>query len=393
MIWDYLRLIYRDVVGRKFSSFLTFFAISLGIVSIFVIFLVSAGFEQSISKEFEKLGTNRLIISFDGSQVPSLNFKKGLTDDEARLVENKAYIEKVFSYYIKNLQLKYSNEFVSRSVFGGYLDEEFFTDFNAEVEYGRYPKSNEKYVVVIGPEFAENMYSKPVGVGSNIYIKDVKFKVVGVLKSIGNPEDDKNFYVPIDTLRDIYDDPNTVHMLYATVVENYDVDVAASNIDILLENRFGDDTVDVMTLASMIEQLNSVLDIIKLTLGGIAFVSLIVGALGIINTMFVIITEKTKDIGIMKAVGARNIDVFMIYVLEAGLFGFLGGVLGIVFGSFGGKAFEAWAVGAGYTFLEINISFTLVGILLLFSFCVGAFAGFVPAYKASRLKIVDTFRK
>jgi len=168
----------------------------------------------------------------------------------------------------------------------------------------------------------KNQFQKEVRVGSNIYIKDTKFKVIGILKSVGNPEDDKNAYFPIDTLRDIYESGDQVHFIYATVNENYDINLAASNIELLLEKRLGEDTVNVMTLEQMMEQLDSILLIVKMTLGGIALVSLIIGAFGIINTMFVIITEKTKDIGVMKAVGATNSNIFLYMYLRRVLLGF-----------------------------------------------------------------------
>lgn len=388
---DYLGLVFKDIENRKFSSFLTFFAISLGILSIFVIILVSQGFEQSIAKEFEKIGTNRIIIQSDGSSLTS--FKKGLTDNEVKLIGNKPYVIDSQPYYMKTIQLEYNHEFISRLVLGANLEKDFFDDFNVEVEYGRYPKLGEENVVVMGPVAANDLFKKKINVGSNIYVEGNKFKVVGILKSLGNPEDDKNIYFNINKLREIYDDGDVVHMIYASVDENYDVKLAAENIEVLLENRLGDDSVVVSTLDQFMESFNQILGIVQMTLGGIAFVSLIVGAFGIINTMFVIITEKTKDIGIMKAIGARNEDIFFIYIFQAGLFGFLGGVLGMFMGSFGALGFEAWAKSAGYTFLEITINVSLVGGLLLFSFLIGAFAGFVPAYRASRLQIVETFRK
>ena len=200
-------------------------------------------------------------------------------------------------------------------------------------------------------------------------------------------------YISIDTMREEFELGNQVDMMFATVDENYDVDLAAENVKILLENKLGDDSVDVQTFAQLLEQVNTILGIVQSTLGGIALVSLIVGAVGIINTMFVIITEKTKDIGIMKAIGARNGDIFSIYILQAGVFGFLGAVVGVILGALGGLAFGAWAAANGYSFLEITIDPIVVLSLLIFGFVIGALAGFIPAYRASKLSIVETFRK
>ena len=389
---DLIGLIWTDINQRKFSSFLTFLAISLGILSIFLIILISQGFQQSIEKQFEQLGTNRLIIQYDsGGGLMAMN--KGLTDNEVKLVKNKPYISSVQPHYIKKVQLKYGNEYVPRLVLSSYIDEDYFEDYDLKIMEGRFPKLNEKYAMVVGPEVIENIFDKKVRVGSNIYIKDMKFKVVGILESIGNPEDDKNIYVNIDSLRKIYDEDKVVHMIYAKVVENYDVKIAAGNIEHLLENKLGDDTIKIMTFDQILESFNSILSIVQMTLGGIAFISLIVGSFGVINIMFIIITEKTKDIGIMKGIGAKNADIFFIYIFQAGIFGLFGGILGMIFGSFGAIGFEVWASSAGFTFLKINISFILVLELLLFSFLLGAISGFIPAYRASKLNVVECFRK
>lgn len=393
MILDYISLILKDIKGRKFSSFLTFFAISLGILTIFAIVLVSQGFSQSIEKQFEQMGSNRLIIQTKGSNSFSGEIRKGLTDNEVKLLETRPYIKSVDPFVMKSSNIKSGNDVIRQSLMGVPLNKEFFDIYNVEIESGRYPTDNDRYVIVVGPEFAENGFDKKLVVGSNIYIQDIKFKVIGILKSVGSPEDDSQVYISIDDMRTVFDLGKQVDMMFVTVEENYDVNLAAENSKILLENKLGDDSVNVQTFAQMLEQVNTILGIVQATLGGIALVSLIVGAVGIINTMFVIIAEKTKDIGIMKAIGATNGDIFSIYILQAGIFGFLGAILGIIFGAIGGLGFGAWAAANGYSFLEITIDPMIVLILLIFGFVIGAIAGFIPAYRASRLSIVETFRK
>ena len=387
-----LFIVFKDLENRKLSSFLTFFAISLGILSIFVIFLISIGFTNSIQAEFEKVGTNLIIISPLGGGVSDFS-KKGLTDRDLKLVENRPFIESASAYYIRNAQIEFDNQFRPNLVMGSILTKKNFEIFNLEIDKGRFAKENEKYAMIIGPDAATDLFDKDIRVNSNVYISGVKFKVVGILKSVGNPQDDKNIYVNINTIRDIYGDLDMVSQIYARVVKTYDVDLAANNTKIYLENRHGKDSIDVKTFKQMISSLTDVLDIVKFTLAGIAFISLLVGAIGIINTIFVIISEKTKQIGILKALGARNKDILFIYIFQAGLYGLLGGILGMIFGIFLSFGFEAWAQKAGFTFLKIGVDWGLVLSLLVFSFFIGVLSGFIPAYKASHLKIVDTFRK
>ena len=194
-------------------------------------------------------------------------------------------------------------------------------------------------------------------------------------------------------MREIYDEPNKISFLQVKIVDNYDVNLAKDNLLIALENSLGKDTVNIQTYAQLLEQFTNVLNVIKYTLGGIALVSLIVGALGIINTMYVIVTEHTRDIGIMKAVGARNSDILMIYVMQAGIFGAIGSVIGIILGSVFSKLFELWATSYGYSFLAITIDpFIVIG-LLFFGFVIGLISGFLPAYRASKIQIIDSMRK
>lgn len=393
MNFDYLSLIFSDIKSRKFSSFLTFFAISLGILSIFVIILVSQGFQQSIQDQFEKMGSNRLIISASGGNTFAGKFQKGLTSNEVKLLESKPYISDVQPMIQKKTSIKYLNQIVQSPILGVPFTKAYFDDYNIEIETGRFPKNTDKYSIILGPEAAKNLFNKEVKVGSNLYINNTKFKVIGILKSVGNPSDDSQIYTSIDTIRNIFNLGNQVDVVFAKVTAGIDVNQASSNTKILLENKLGKDTVNVQTFDQLLGQVNSILSIVQMTLGGIALVSLLIGAVGIINTMFVIITEKTKEIGIMKAIGATNFDIFSIYVMHSGIFGTIGALIGVIFGSLIAIGFGSWAKNNGYSFLTITVTPTAVISLLLFGFLIGVIAGFIPAKQASKLLIVETLRK
>ncbi|MCA9496175.1 MAG: ABC transporter permease [Nanoarchaeota archaeon] len=390
---DYLGLVFEDIRQRKFSSFLTFFAISLGILTIFVIFLLGQGFEDSIAAQFEQLGSNRLYISSSTTNLASGTFTKGLSETELKLIKNKPYVKEAYPYYSKFGQIKYGKEFKSSLLFGSTINENFFKEYNLDIDQGRFPKETEKYSIVIGPTAAKELFEKEIEIGSSLHVKEYKFKVVGILKSVGNPQDDSNIYFPIDTLRNIYGDKDNIGFIDVTINENYDILIAEKNLKILLENKLGKDSIEILAPTQLLEQVGSILDIVKYTLGGIAFVALIVGAVGIINTMYVIITEKTRDIGIMKSIGAKNEDILFMYIFQAGLFGLLGAILGVVIGSFTAKGFEIAAQAAGYTFLEITIYPINIISLLLFGFFIGVLAGFLPAWKASKINIIEAIRK
>ena len=158
-----------------------------------------------------------------------------------------------------------------------------------------------------------------------------------------------------------------------------------------LKQKRDDTNFQVLTAAQIVEQINNVLGIVQVVLVGIAMISLIVGAIGILNSMYTSVLERTKDIGIMKAVGARNSDILKIFLIESGLMGFVGGIFGIILGIVVALIVGEIASNSGFLLLiKIEIPLLLFG--LLFSFLVGMISGTLPAYQASKLKPVDALR-
>lgn len=391
---DYLGLVFKDINRRKFTSFHTLFAISLGIFAIFFIFLTSSSFSDSIKVQFEQFGTNRLYVTEVTTNLgPSVTGNGGLTDNTLELIESKAYVKKVYPYYSRTSDVKFGNEVERIGLFGSRLSEEFFNDLKVELDQGRFPKSNEKYAILIGPNTVDDIFDKKVSIGSNLYIKGIKFKVVGIRKSLGNPDDDSIIYAQLDTLREIYDEGDRVGIIDVIIQDGYDMTLAKENLKIFLDNKLGEDTTEITSPDQFLDQLNTILGIVNLTLGGIGFIALLVGAFGIINTMYVIITEKTKDIGIMKAIGATNSQVLFMYMFQSGMFGFLGAILGLFFGILGGIGFQALLGSLGYTFVKVSFSLSLMLSLLIFGFIIGVIAGYLPSKQASKLIVVECLRK
>ena len=393
MKFGFLYLILRDISRKKFSTLLTLFAISLGVLAVFVIVIVSSSFQKSITEQFEKVGSNKLYISkVERGVIPQGN-KKELSDNLFLEISSKPFIDSVIPLYSARKQIKYGREYKSKAIFGVEFTNKNIEDLGLEVEFGRVPKKNEKYVALVGPDFLSDGFEKDLSLGSKVEIGENKFKIVGIFKSVGNPEDDQNFMLPLNSLREIQNEPEGVTLFYATVQKDYDVLLAKENLQRLLDRRLGKDRVEIQSADQILEQLNSFVQIIQVTLGGIAFVSIIVGALGIINTMYVIVAEKIKDIGIMKACGATNFQILLLFIVQAGIFGLLGAFLGIFLGFFVLIFLEKVAISQGYTFLKITFDFFVVLWLLLFGFFVGVVAGFLPSKQASKQNVVDALRK
>ena len=294
---------------------------------------------------------------------------------------------------MQRVQLKSGTQFISKMVIGTHLSQTFFDANSGKISQGRFPKLSEKYSIVLGSNAGEELFDKDLRVGSNLFIDGVKFKVVGILESFGNPEDDKNVFVNIDTIRNIFDLGDSIALFDVVVDPGYDVTLAQNNLQIFLDNRVGDDVLDVRSLQDMMESLDFVLDIIKYTLGGIGVIALLVGALGIVNTMYVVVSDRQKEIGIMKAIGARDFDILFMFVFQAGMYGFFGGVLGIIMAAGVSVLFEVVAQAGGFTFLKITFDFVAAFWLIIFSFIIGIISGYVPSKQAADLVLVDAIRK
>ena len=231
MLTDLMKLVISDLYKKKFSSFLTLFAISLGVLTIFLIFLLSSGFSSSLDAEFDKLGTNRLYVS---SKVTGLSgsSSKSLTDNLLKQVQNRPYVKDIFPYVMQTVQLKSGTQFISKMVIGTHLSQTFFDANSGKISQGRFPKLSEKYSIVLGSNAGEELFDKDLRVGSNLFIDGVKFKVVGILESFGNPEDDKNVFVNIDTIRNIFDLRDSIALFDVVVDPGYDVTLAQNNLQI-----------------------------------------------------------------------------------------------------------------------------------------------------------------
>ena len=391
MIGDLLRLVVNDLLRKKFSSFMTFFAISLGIFIIFLIVLVSAGFESSIEDFFDQYGANRVYITSGSGIAP--DGSTALSDREVELIEQRPFVDKAYGYVTRRGTLTMGSEDRPANLIGYKFDGEFFDTYNLDFSQGREPSQGESNAVVFGSQAAEEIFSREIRLGTSVELRGERFRIVGVLEPVGNQQDDNQVYFDLDTLRDLYDLEDNLEMIEVILAGGEDLDFAVENLENILSRELDEDSYNIITPDDLLDQVRNILSIIQYSLGGIAFISLIVGSIGIINTMFVIVTEKTKDIGIMKSVGARNRDILLMFVMMSGSFGFFGALLGVILGSIGAVIFENVAQEVGFDFLEIPIDPMVIVYTLLFGILIGVISGYFPSRKASKITIIDTLRK
>jgi putative ABC transport system permease protein len=241
------------------------------------------------------------------------------------------------------------------------------------------------------------VFARPLATGSRITINNQPFEVVGFFKEIGNPSDDMNIYLSYAGMESLYPE---VKDKYVMAVIRAAQDVKPSELADKIQEKLrkhdglkkGEETFYVQTFEDLLATFAIILDVINGVLVLIALISVIVASVNIMNTMYTSVMERTKEIGVMKAIGARNSDIYNIFVLESGVLGFIGGAIGILFGYIVASIGGAIAANAGLGLLKPIFPWYLIAGCLLFATAVGAVSGILPAKQAAQQKPVDSLR-
>lgn len=389
---DYFLMAVNSIRHRKLRSWLTVIGIIIGVAAIISLITISRSLESTLEQQFETFGANRIFISGKGFQGPG-TMSNGLTIKDVETIEKISGIAYVAPGLFRNAEIIYKKEtgFTLIAALPAKQFKDFYTDAGIDVQQGRVIKDGEKYVAIVGSRVAKKMFPKELTVGTKIKINKVDFKIVGILQDIGNAQDDNQINIPLEAAREIFNELNSVDMIIAQVKTTSDIPLIQEKIEKELERKRGDTSFEVVTASQILEQINQILGVMQIVLVGIAAISLLVGAIGIMNSMYTSVLERTKEIGIMKAIGARNPDILQIFLIEAGLIGLVGGVLGTALGTGMAIIIGPIAQQAGFPMI-INIEVGVLIMGLLFAFVVGMTSGILPAYQASKLKPVDALR-
>ncbi len=384
-------IVLRNISSRKLRSWLTVIGVVIGVAAIVALTSVSRSLELSIKQEFEGFGSDKITIYGKGG-VPG--FGTGLNRRDVEAVESAKGLGYVAPFLTKSAKVKFKEDTNSLVLFGmpPGISERLFEDMSLDFSEGSSFESDSKKAV-IGPRVAYDLFGRDLGVKSKIEIEGEKFEVAGILEPVGNPSDDSQVYLPLGAMRELFGDEDGVSLIWAKVDEGADVDEAAEKITESLKRVRSEESFTVVTPEQLLEQLGTVLGILQAVLVGIAGISLIVGSVGIASSMYTSVAERTRDIGVMKAIGASSREITSIFLIEAGLVGLVGGAIGVFMGFGIAKVISFGAAKAGFTFLKIFVEPQFVAIGLAFAVAVGLASGFLPARQAARLKPVDALRK
>ena len=383
------------VKHRKMRFALTVLGIVIGIAAVVSLVSIGQGMETSITEAFEAFGADKLIIfpgSFQGPQTGS--FSINLEDDDVNEVKKVSGVKDAAGMWVLSFPVTFKDQTASIYLFG--MDpeeaEEFMEDIASfELEDGKFLTDKDRYGTVIGSLTAHSTYEKEIGVGDKIEIKGVDFKVKGVIQATGSPQDDRSAMLSLDTMRELFDDSDEISMIMATADESR-IEKIAEDVKDVLEDKYGEDTVSVTTSEQLASQISDIFAILSLVLGAIAGISLLVAGVGIANTMYMSVLERTREVGIMKAIGATNWNVLEIFLVESLIIGVIGGIIGSVLGAVLSQAINIASQGYLPIPLKASVSLELFLAGVSFAIVVSILFGLIPARKAAKLKPVDALR-
>lgn len=402
MITEYFVMSIRNLKKRKLRTGLTMLGIFISVATIFMLISLSLGLQNAVEEQFKILGTDKLFI------IPKTGFlgPPGSVGGVVFTEKDVNTIKKVrgvadYSYVtIANAKVEFSKQTKYLMVVGLPLEN---TDVYTETgswgaDEGILLQEGDEGSVMLGCMFKEGgVFDKPVNIGNKLIINDERFKVRTGLKCVGNPGDDSSILMPLTDLRRLFDTPERVDQILIKVENEEDILEVADRIENKLRKSRGltEKTQDfiVLTPEELLEGFQDILSIITVFLAGVAAISLLVGAIGISNTMYTSVLERTNEIGVMKALGAQNKDILTIFLTESGFLGLIGAGIGVILGYSVSKTIEFIAVNSlNTTLLQAAAPLYLVIGCLGFGFLIGAVSGALPAYRASRTNVVDALR-
>jgi putative ABC transport system permease protein len=403
MIRDYAKMALMNLLHRKTRSWLTLIGIFIGITAVVALISLGQGLQHAITAEFLELGADKIQISAKGNEFTGNQaLTSALKDRDLRTVERTNGVILATTYNMRSAKIEWRDQIAFYGVMGFSTEERRFQLMNdywtLKLEEGRSLKQGDMYKAVIGKDLSNpDKLESPLKVGDKVKINSTTFEIVGMYAKMGDPGADTAIYVSEDAFKILFDTQGTYDGIVAQVNPGEDAEAVADEVQAELRRERGldegDENFNVQTPKDLIDSFLVVFNIVNFVIIGIAMISLIVGAVGIMNTMYTAVLERTKEIGIMKAIGATNKAVLTIFLIESGMLGLIGGLIGLITGLGLAKITEY----IGKTVLDTLLlsawwSWGLVFGALAFAFITGAGAGIMPAYRASKQKPVDSLR-
>jgi putative ABC transport system permease protein len=393
-LFEPIILAFRSLRANKVRSLLTMLGIIIGVASVILLVSIGSGLQAFITQQFASLGANTLFV-FPGkvdfkSGGPATPVSKFQISDVTDIEHESEFVRLISPGVIQQAVLTAKGNTASEQTVG--IWEPYFQIASYEAEYGDIIRQTDvertRKVIVLGATAAKDLFGDTDPVGQSVTLGDVRYLVKGVLKAKGSggglgSDIDQRAFIPFTTaLRQF----NMTHP-YALFIQTNDPDTvseAAEDIKHILLKRLKPDDFTVLQQTELLNTITQFLSVITVALGGIAAISLLVGGIGIMNIMLVSVTERTREIGLRKAVGATSNDIMVQFLIEAVILSLFGGLIGISLGTLGSLALRA--------VIQTQVTLWSVGLAAGFSTLIGIIFGVAPAVRASKLDPIEALR-
>ena len=383
-----------DFKRDKIRTALTSLGITIGVMSVVMLIALGLGLKNYIERQFENLGANLVMV------LPGSGFGGGGGGFGAGLVGGAEFDERDVKDLRRVEGIKYLTPMVFKSslieadgeektgyVFG--INEEYFDLMNYEPIagelWGKTEVGKKSKVAVMGYSIADELFDKPEdALGKTLRVTGIRLKVVAVIKKVGDNEQDHAVMLPYTTTFGSINPNKTFFAIYLGVESKDRVEEVSSNAEKILLRRYEEDEFSLTQLSEILSTVNQIFGIINLVLLAIGSISLIVGGIGIMNIMYATVTERTREVGIRRAIGATRKDILLQFLTESVLLSFIGGVIGLLL-----------AIGIVYLVrIWFPVALNLWAVVIAFgvSSAIGIFFGVFPARKAAQLSPIEAIR-
>ncbi len=382
-----------DFKRNKVRTFLTSLGIMIGVMSVVMLIALGLGLKNYIQGQFEGLGANLILIlpgsgfggqgGFGAGLVGGAEFDERDVRDLRRIEELKYIVPVVF----KSTAVKTEDEEEFGYIMG--VNEDFFDLMNLESlsgeRFGVSEIQKKSKVAVLGYNLAEKLFGDTgAAVGENVKIENIRYQVIGVAKKTGDRETDGAAVVPYTSTFGSLNPKKTFWAIYVGVMDETDVELGKMKIEETLLRRYDEEDFSVTEQAEILSTVNQIFEIINLVLVAIGSISLLVGGIGIMNIMYATVTERTKEVGIRRAIGATKKDVLSQFLVESVALSVIGGAMGLILASVIVLVVRIW----------FPVALNLLAVLIAFgvSSAIGVFFGVFPARRAANLPPIEAIR-
>lgn len=385
------KISFKSVINNKLRSFLTMLGIIIGIASVIILIAIGQGTTKSIQDSIKSMGTNLITVNITGDRTVQIS------NSELNTLKTKPGIKAISRVLSQqNVNISGNDQTATTSIQA--VEPNFESIRNMSVQSGRFINQddlNNRYLsAVIGTDVATEIFNSTDVVGQKITVDGVDFNIVGVLTSMGSSSQgssDDTVILPLSTAQRLLK-TTQVKSFYVEASDENSVDTAMSYLQMFLDSKYNLPTSSSSTTTnkyfrifnqtSLLETATSTTSTLTKELAGTACISLLVGGIGIMNIMLVSVIERTREIGIRKALGAKRSAILLQFLIESTFISGIGGILGVLLGILGSKIMES-------TGTAMQLSPTVVFASFAFSVTVGIVFGLYPANKASKLSPID----